>query len=257
MTTTISNEIESSIQVKESGYQDETQVTTEPDHSKNEEKQNVEVPCEAFPESDAVISPEKPPGDPQYDNDEPQMDFDETTSSPLVTKSKECVYSFLVRDSFLFLNSLRESIKTFDEDPKLADSIKSLKLCIKTTVNTISNNSISQIREKSVLLSNLLEKRPVRFQEKMLNPDIHPLTIDFCMLFTAETIIGVGTKMITSLPRASFSIGAVVASLWTRHQNFGKIFLALLCEQCPFVDLSFTEALSSSDFNEKLGTEFK
>ncbi|XP_074597544.1 gle1 RNA export mediator [Brevipalpus obovatus] len=211
------------------------QKSEQPDDLEDKDEGDVEISLELCPEPEFFIAPEKPMDNLQIDNDEPEMDFDETVSSTSMIKPKDCAFSTIVRDSFLHLKMLRDSIKSVSEDPKLSDSIKNFKLFIKTTVNTISCNSSNIISEKSTLLSNLFEGKAVYFQDKVLNPKIHPLASDFFQLFTAETIIGVCTKMIISLSRASFPIGLVVSRLWKKHENFGKIFLALLCEQCPYV----------------------
>lgn len=108
------------------------------------------------------------------------------------TKSKTSKQEKVLKDAIelqKFIFDFESSIKEFTENPNMKSYINELQLFIRTLINTISNGSVSQLRNKALQLHNLFSKKSVYFQEKNIDCNKHPKALEFSIYFAAKTFI--------------------------------------------------------------------
>ncbi|XP_031631860.1 uncharacterized protein LOC116346097 [Contarinia nasturtii] len=107
---------------------------------------------------------------------------------------------------------------------------------VNTPVNSISAVSVEHLQDKFKKISDLLSGNPT-----LLPGDIqfsaaeHPLGIKYCTFLLAKKFITQGTTVTSSHHQAAFPIAAVLVSIWQLFPDVGKLFLALLYIECPFL----------------------
>ncbi|GJQ80834.1 hypothetical protein Trydic_g9420 [Trypoxylus dichotomus] len=194
-----------------------------------------------------------------------------STSKPLEPAQVEIsspakLDKFISKASFSWYSELQEFLKNYEKSYAnlLAnESLKQFKFDCKKAVN-IPVNAISAVNTQHLLdkymkLSNLLAGNPVPVGDSQMSAKTHPEGTAFCTDLLAKKFILQGDLMISSNPEAAFCYATIIISLWNEFPQFGKLLLAHLHKQCPFlvpIHMPKSMGQTNEDYYKSLGYQY-
>ncbi|KAF5306973.1 hypothetical protein FQR65_LT07195 [Abscondita terminalis] len=148
-----------------------------------------------------------------------------------ISKNSLQIYADLQNFLETFTNSYsdltnNESFKQFKFDCKKG---------INTPVNAISAVNSQHLLDKYNRLSNLLTGKIVEVGGTHICASKHPKGIAFSLNLLAKKFVLQSDLMISSNPEAAYSYAAIIVALWNDNPDFGKLLLAHMYKQCPYL----------------------
>ena len=195
--------------------------------------------------------------DPQNDDGETHQNGDIPRSVPkkFVHKTNLRLYSELQS----FLHTYTTSYRNLLDDSTLKQFRFSCKMAVNTPVNSISAVNPRHLQDKYVRLHNLLSGKTVEVGNKRITARDHPHGIEFCMDLLAQKFILQCDLMISGNAEAAFYYAAIILALWIDFPVFGKLLLAHLHRQCPYLVPIYLQRLpdqSDEDYYKCLGYKY-
>ncbi|CAG2110535.1 unnamed protein product [Medioppia subpectinata] len=130
-----------------------------------------------------------------------------------------------------FSNDFENSFQSFVSETKFKQKRNDLQLFVKTTINTISCESVEHIRDKLNRLTQLLSEKNVEYGAKQMKCCANDGSLNFCISLTSKMFVSVCTKQ----KDIALTMAPIVVLLWQRFPTFGKIFMAQMHDKCPYL----------------------
>lgn len=134
-----------------------------------------------------------------------------------------------------FLTTYEASYKALLEDDSLKKFRFDLQKAVNTPVNAISSVSGGHLKDKYDKLLKLLSGDRVRVGDIYVSCALHPQGIPYCTDLLAKKLVRQGEHLVSSSPDAAYPIASVIIALWARFPDLGKLILAHLQQDCPYL----------------------
>ncbi|KAH8394665.1 hypothetical protein KR222_001347, partial [Zaprionus bogoriensis] len=107
---------------------------------------------------------------------------------------------------------------------------------INVPLNAITAASPQHLTNNFDKLYNFFAGQPVRTTDgSTITINDHPLARDYCILLMAKKFVSQSDTAISSNPQAAFPFASVIVSFWKLLPDFGKIFLAYMYKESPYL----------------------
>lgn len=101
-------------------------------------------------------------------------------------------------------------------------------------VNAIGGKGSYDTKDKLKKLQTLLSGNTLQIGDMRFNAALHPLGVPFCYDLLAKSMVKQGA-LIASNPESVFALAYVIAGLWAKFPDFGKLILAKFYLKCPYL----------------------
>lgn len=128
-----------------------------------------------------------------------------------------------------------DSVKPLQIDENMKKYRFACQKAINIPLNAISAVSPQHLQDKFERIFNFLNGQPLKTADGQVSANDHPLGRNYCLLLTAKRFVNQGETAISSNPQAAFPVASVVVSLWKLIPDFGKLFLAYIYKESPFL----------------------
>ncbi|XP_011180136.1 mRNA export factor Gle1 [Zeugodacus cucurbitae] len=128
-----------------------------------------------------------------------------------------------------------DSVKPLQTDENMKKYRFACQKAINIPLNAISAVSSQHLHDKFERIFNFLNGQPLKTADGQVSANDHPLGRIYCLLLTAKRFVNQGETAISSNPQAAFPVASVVVSLWKLIPDFGKLFLAYIFKDSPFL----------------------
>ncbi|KAH8299879.1 hypothetical protein KR044_007275, partial [Drosophila immigrans] len=107
---------------------------------------------------------------------------------------------------------------------------------INVPLNAITASSPQHLTTNFDKLYNFFAGQPVRTMDgSSITINDHPLARDYCILLMAKKFVSQTDTAISSNPQAAFPFASVINTFWKLLPDFGKIFLAYMYKESPYL----------------------
>ncbi|XP_032585538.1 nucleoporin Gle1 isoform X1 [Drosophila mojavensis] len=107
---------------------------------------------------------------------------------------------------------------------------------INLPLNAITATSAQHLKNNFDKLYNFFAGQPVRTTDgSTITINDHPLARDYCILLMAKKFVSQTDTAISSNPQAAFPFASVIVTFWKLLPDFGKIFLAYMYKESPYL----------------------
>ncbi|XP_034111762.1 mRNA export factor Gle1 [Drosophila albomicans] len=107
---------------------------------------------------------------------------------------------------------------------------------INVPLNAITASSPQHLTTNFDKLYNFFAGQPVRTMDgSNITINDHPLARDYCILLMAKKFVSQTDTAISSNPQAAFPFASVINTFWKLLPDFGKIFLAYMYKESPYL----------------------
>lgn len=107
---------------------------------------------------------------------------------------------------------------------------------INLPLNAITATSAQHLKNNFDKLYNFFAGQPVRTTDgSSITINDHPLARDYCILLMAKKFVSQTDTAISSNPQAAFPFASVIVTFWKLLPDFGKIFLAYMYKESPYL----------------------
>ncbi|CAG2181518.1 unnamed protein product, partial [Oppiella nova] len=130
-----------------------------------------------------------------------------------------------------YSNEFENSFQSFVSETKFKQKRNELQLFVKTTINTISCESVEHIRDKLNRLTQLFSEKSVESGGKQISCSAKDGSLNFCISLASKMFVSVSTKQ----KDISLTMAPIVVFLWQRFPTFGQIFMAHMHDKCPYL----------------------
>lgn len=145
-------------------------------------------------------------------------------------------YVALVKNNKLLLDNLTDVKDVpFASDPTVKQFRQNVIRVVNTLVNTISSTSAAHLTDKHDKLNALLSGKLVCVANTQVMVGRHKEAMAFCMETLSKKIVSYAEEVVCVNARAAHEIAAVIAKLWSVHQQFGKVLFAEIKRKCPLL----------------------
>jgi len=154
------------------------------------------------------------------------------------------------------LAEVEAQLQGFIGNPQMKKYRFDLQRAVNTPINAISAVSGSFLREKLMMLHDLLSGKPVNVSGKRVQATEVPEAPLFCQNLVAKMLVRKGEEQVTSKHDSAFPIAAVAVGLWAEFPLVGELILAHLQAKCPYILPLYSprrEGQSSADYHKTLG----
>ncbi|KAH8254426.1 hypothetical protein KR032_010105, partial [Drosophila birchii] len=129
-----------------------------------------------------------------------------------------------------------DSVKPLQTEESLKQYRTGCQRAINLPLNAISAVSPQHLSNSFEKLYNFFAGQPVKvLNGASITINDHPLARDYCMLLMAKKFVSQTETAISSNPQAAFPFASVIATFWKLMPDFGKVFLAYLYKESPFL----------------------
>ncbi|KAH8389873.1 hypothetical protein KR200_002982, partial [Drosophila serrata] len=129
-----------------------------------------------------------------------------------------------------------DSVKPLQTEESLKQYRTGCQRAINLPLNAISAVSPQHLSNSFEKLYNFFAGQPVKvLNGTSITINDHPLARDYCMLLMAKKFVSQTDTAISSNPQAAFPFASVIATFWKLMPDFGKVFLAYLYKESPFL----------------------
>ncbi|XP_017781545.1 PREDICTED: nucleoporin GLE1 [Nicrophorus vespilloides] len=150
-------------------------------------------------------------------------------------------------DLHVFLENYVAGYADLENNPANKTLKFDLKKAINTPVNSISDVSCHHLTDKYNKLNALLSGQPIQMGDSNIIATRHPQGIAFAMDLLAKKFVLQG-EIISSNAVAAYPYATTILSLWNNFPDFGKLFMAHLHSECPYiVPIYFPKTVDQSD----------
>ncbi|KAH8301527.1 hypothetical protein KR059_005456, partial [Drosophila kikkawai] len=129
-----------------------------------------------------------------------------------------------------------DSVKPLQTEESLKQYRTGCQRAINLPLNAISAVSPQHLSSSFEKLYNFFAGQPVKvLNGTSITINDHPLARDYCLLLMAKKFVSQTETAISSNPQAAFPFASVIATFWKLMPDFGKVFLAYLYKESPFL----------------------
>ena len=104
-----------------------------------------------------------------------------------------------------------------------------------TPLNAISDVTADHLKDKLIKLISIFDGKEVQATENTRFQATVPAEFNYAKNLLAKKIVSHGEEVVASKPKNAFVVAALITALWSKHPDFGQVFLAYLYETCPFL----------------------
>ncbi|XP_068148577.1 mRNA export factor Gle1 [Drosophila tropicalis] len=128
-----------------------------------------------------------------------------------------------------------EIVKPLQTNEALKQYRTNCQRAINMPLNAISAVSPQHLQQNFDKIYNFFNGQPVKVMNQSITINDHPLARDYCLLLVAKKFVSQCETSISSNPQAAFPFASVIITLWKLLPDFGKIFLAYIYKESPFL----------------------
>ncbi|EDW72801.2 uncharacterized protein Dwil_GK16987 [Drosophila willistoni] len=128
-----------------------------------------------------------------------------------------------------------EIVKPLQTNEALKQYRTNCQRAINMPLNAISAVSPQHLQQNFDKIYNFFNGQPVKIMNQSITINDHPLARDYCLLLVAKKFVSQCETSISSNPQAAFPFASVINTLWKLLPDFGKIFLAYMYKESPFL----------------------
>ncbi|XP_067626574.1 mRNA export factor Gle1 isoform X2 [Eurosta solidaginis] len=139
------------------------------------------------------------------------------------------------QEIYSFYQEKVDGVKPLQSDENMKKYRFACQKAINIPLNAISAVNPQHLQDKFERIFNFLNGQPLKTAEGQISVNDHPLGRNYCLLLTAKRFVNQGETAISSNPQAAFPVASVVVSLWKLIPDFGKLFLAYIFKESPFL----------------------
>ncbi|XP_016986379.2 nucleoporin Gle1 [Drosophila rhopaloa] len=159
--------------------------------------------------------------------------------SPATTAASSCVHP----DRLTFYNEIIslyqskvDAVKPLQTEESLKQYRTGCQRAINLPLNAISAVSPQHLGQNFDKLYSFFAGQPVKVMNgSTITINDHPLARDYCMLLMAKKFVSQSETAISSNPQAAFPFASVIITFWKLLPDFGKVFLAYMYKESPFL----------------------
>uniref|UniRef100_W8BL92 mRNA export factor GLE1 n=1 Tax=Ceratitis capitata TaxID=7213 RepID=W8BL92_CERCA len=195
--------------------------------------QSLPVQEQVVDTQQSTVTPQTPP---TQQRQQPQQVTPQTPKTTRATHSTvpAAVLAFY-QEIYSFYQEKVESVKPLQTDENMKKYRFACQKAINIPLNAISAVSPQHLQDKFERIFNFLNGQPHKTSDGQVSVNDHPLGRNYCLLLTAKRFVNQGETAISSNPQAAFPVASVVVSLWKLIPEFGKLFLAYIFKDSPFL----------------------
>ncbi|XP_039490822.1 nucleoporin Gle1 [Drosophila santomea] len=170
-------------------------------------------------------------------------------SAPLETKSQDvppaatvtstCVHPDRLKfynDILALYQSKVDAVKPLQTEETLKQYRTGCQRAINLPLNAISAVSPQHLAQNFDKLYSFFAGQPTKVMNgATITINDHPLARDYCMLLMAKKFVSQTETAICSNPQAAFPFASVIITFWKLLPDFGKVFLAYMYKESPFL----------------------
>uniref|UniRef100_A0A6P4FBA1 mRNA export factor GLE1 n=1 Tax=Drosophila rhopaloa TaxID=1041015 RepID=A0A6P4FBA1_DRORH len=158
---------------------------------------------------------------------------------PATTAASSCVHP----DRLTFYNEIIslyqskvDAVKPLQTEESLKQYRTGCQRAINLPLNAISAVSPQHLGQNFDKLYSFFAGQPVKVMNgSTITINDHPLARDYCMLLMAKKFVSQSETAISSNPQAAFPFASVIITFWKLLPDFGKVFLAYMYKESPFL----------------------
>ncbi|SPP74302.1 blast:Nucleoporin GLE1 [Drosophila guanche] len=204
-------------------FEEQTQRQKEKDESEAQQKQLAE---EAAKAEAAKVTPPPEPGSVQVSQAEGNM------SRSYVHPSRLTFYNEIIS----LYQAKVDAVKPLQSEESLKQYRSGCQRAINLPLNAITAVSPQHLSSNFEKLYNFFAGQPVRvMNDATITINDHPLARDYCMLLMAKKFVSQSETAISGNPQAAFPFASVIVTFWKLLPDFGKVFLAYLYKESPYL----------------------
>ncbi|KAI8035705.1 hypothetical protein M5D96_011455 [Drosophila gunungcola] len=129
-----------------------------------------------------------------------------------------------------------DAVKPLQTEESLKQYRTGCQRAINLPLNAISAVSPQHLGQNFDKLYSFFAGQPVKVMNgSTITINDHPLARDYCMLLMAKKFVSQSETAISSNPQAAFPFASVIITFWKLLPDFGKIFLAYMYKESPFL----------------------
>ncbi|KAH8233324.1 hypothetical protein KR026_006833, partial [Drosophila bipectinata] len=129
-----------------------------------------------------------------------------------------------------------DAVKPLQTEESLKQYRTGCQRAINLPLNAISAVSPQHLSNNFDKLYTFFAGQPVKLLNgASMTINDHPLARDYCLLLMAKKFVSQTETAISSNPQAAFPFASVIVTFWKLLPDFGKIFLAYLYKESPFL----------------------
>ncbi|XP_026841634.1 nucleoporin GLE1 [Drosophila persimilis] len=200
-------------------FEEQTQRQKEKDESEAQQRQKLaEEAAKATPppeENSVDVSPAKG-----------------TISTSYVHPSRLAFYNEIIS---LYQTKV-DAVKPLQSEESLKQYRTGCQRAINLPLNAITAVSPQHLSNNFEKLYNFFAGHSVRvMNDATITINDHPLARDYCMLLMAKKFVSQSETAISGNPQAAFPFASVIVTFWKLLPDFGKVFLAYLYKESPYL----------------------
>lgn len=139
-------------------------------------------------------------------------------------------------DIIALYQSKVDAVKPLQTDEAWKKYRTNCQRTINVPLNAITAASPQHLTNNFDKLYNFFAGQPVRTTDgSTITINDHPLARDYCILLMAKKFVSQSDTAISSNPQAAFPFASVINSFWKLLPDFGKIFLAYMYKESPYL----------------------
>ncbi|XP_017066240.1 nucleoporin Gle1 [Drosophila eugracilis] len=129
-----------------------------------------------------------------------------------------------------------DAVKPLQTEESLKQYRTGCQRAINLPLNAISAVSPQHLSQNFDKLYSFFAGQPVKVMNgASITINDHPLARDYCMLLMAKKFVSQTETAISSNPQAAFPFASVIVTFWKLLPDFGKVFLAYMYKESPFL----------------------
>ncbi|XP_017001143.3 mRNA export factor Gle1 [Drosophila takahashii] len=129
-----------------------------------------------------------------------------------------------------------DAVKPLQTDESLKAYRTGCQRAINLPLNAISAVSPQHLAQNFDKLYSFFAGQPIKVMNgSTITINDHPLARDYCMLLMAKKFVSQTETAISSNPQAAFPFASVIVTFWKLLPDFGKVFLAYMYKESPFL----------------------
>ncbi|EDV59495.1 nucleoporin GLE1 [Drosophila erecta] len=158
---------------------------------------------------------------------------------PASTVTSTCVHPDRLKfynDILALYQSKVDAVKPLQTDESLKQYRTGCHRAINLPLNAISAVSPQHLAQNFDKLYSFFAGQPTKVvNAATITINDHPLARDYCMLLMAKKFVSQTETAICSNPQAAFPFASVIITFWKLLPDFGKVFLAYMYKESPFL----------------------
>ncbi|XP_017126493.1 nucleoporin Gle1 [Drosophila elegans] len=167
------------------------------------------------------------------------QDVPPAAATTAATTASTCVHPDRLKfynDIISLYQSKVDAVKPLQTEESLKQYRTGCQRAINLPLNAISAVSPQHLGQNFDKLYSFFAGQPVKVMNgSTITINDHPLARDYCMLLMAKKFVSQSETAISSNPQAAFPFASVIITFWKLLPDFGKIFLAYMYKESPFL----------------------